>query len=99
MEGRKSKAILRTTPNRVFHQTFDGFNMTARLLFGPNLQACRKIAEFNQHRRKRLSHFIVQFARERPPLGFLRLYQPRREVLELAAGVGHLLVPQAGLIL
>ena len=68
------------------------------LFFGAGAQAGGKIAQFNQHRRERLAYFIVQFARECAPLGFLRLNQTRGEVFELAAGFGDFHVLRVRLI-
>src|SRR5215468_191143 len=34
----------------------------------------------------------MQFASDRPPLGFLRLYETSRQVLELAARIDHVLI-------
>ena len=59
------------------------------LLFRSRLQASRKIPQLDQYGGQGLTHFVVQFARERPALGFLRLHQSRREIFQLFARFGR----------
>ena len=97
--GPQQKRHIANHADRALHQALDGFHVAARLFVGADRQPRRKIAQFHQHGRKRLAHFVVQFARERAALGLLRLNQARGEILELAAGLGDFLIAQAGLIL
>jgi hypothetical protein len=69
------------------------------MLIGARAKQRGQVPQFDQHRRKRLAHFVMQFPRQRPALGFLRLNQARREVFKLAAGLGHLEVLRVRLIL
>ncbi len=44
-----------------------------------------------------MAHFVVQFARDGPALGFLDIHQAGGKLLQFMAAVGQLTVPAAGL--
>ena len=57
----------------------------------------RQICHLQQHPGERLPHFIVQFARDQPPLFFLRLKKTGGQLFQFNPGLADLLVvPGAG---
>ena len=61
-----------------FHQLLDLVRLHRRRLHIARADQCRKVRHLHQHAGERLSHFVVQFARDRAALLLLRLHQPRR---------------------